>query len=118
MKATGAPGVSDPDRRIDPRLTPTSLLFLSAWIPGRSSRMIHKGQIPRAAQNFRFFAERALEVMDGGSYPVDDDFHQLQHADPRRCCGPDHAVEHSSDDGELEACPCNRLRKYSGAQAC
>lgn len=50
------------------------LAVLECLDTGQVFRMIHKGQIPRAAQNFRFFAERALEAMDGGSYPVDDDF--------------------------------------------
>ncbi len=41
---------------------------------GQVFRIIHGMQVPRAADNFRFYAERALEAMDGGSYPVDDDF--------------------------------------------
>jgi 5-carboxymethyl-2-hydroxymuconic-semialdehyde dehydrogenase len=50
------------------------LAVLECLDTGQVFKIIHGMQVPRAAQNFRFYAERALEAMDGGSYPVDDDF--------------------------------------------
>lgn len=50
------------------------LAVLECLDTGQVFRIIHGMQVPRAAQNFYFYAERALEVMDGGSYPVDDEF--------------------------------------------
>ncbi len=50
------------------------LAVLECLDTGQVFRIIHGMQVPRAAENFRFFAERALEAMDGRSYPVDDEF--------------------------------------------
>jgi 5-carboxymethyl-2-hydroxymuconic-semialdehyde dehydrogenase len=50
------------------------LAVLECLDTGQVFRIIHGMQVPRAAENFYFFAERALEAMDGRSYPVDDDF--------------------------------------------
>ncbi len=41
---------------------------------GQVLKIIRGGQIPRAAENFRFFAEAALSAFDGESYPLDDKF--------------------------------------------
>ncbi len=41
---------------------------------GQVLKIIRGGQIPRAAQNFYYFAELATSAMDGHTYPVDDTF--------------------------------------------
>jgi len=50
------------------------LAVLECLDTGQVLKIIRGGQIPRAAENFRFFAEAALAAFDGETYPVDDRF--------------------------------------------
>ncbi len=50
------------------------LAVLECLDTGQVLKIIRGGQIPRAAENFRFFAEAALAAFDGESYPVDERF--------------------------------------------
>ncbi len=50
------------------------LSVLECLDTGQVLKIIRGGQIPRAAENFRFYAEAALSAFDGETYPVDDRF--------------------------------------------
>ena len=50
------------------------LAALECLDTGQVLRIIRGGQVPRAAANFRFYAEKAEAAFDGRSFPVDDRF--------------------------------------------
>ena len=50
------------------------LAVLECLDTGQVMRIIRGGQVPRAAANFRFYAEKAEAAFDGRSFPVDDRF--------------------------------------------
>ena len=82
---------------------------------GQAHRFMAKAAI-RAAENFRFFADKCAEARDGLNTP---ERRALEHFD----AGADrpgrrhHAVEHAVHALDLEDRPCPRRRLHRGAQA-